>query len=212
MKKPNAPGPEERIDWLLTFLQRDLTTLRAGERIDLKEDMVRLLHFRDPSVDLASVEPPDGYAFEQAKRKGAPDLPWPDALVREVQAKIRAGVEHLEAGRIWQPFDVALTPIFRVEGDKTIARSYRGTYLAIMLASAVDLLVQWWPHLQRCAYKPCGLLFRQTHGRQHYHDPKCSKLERWHRLSAKAKRDYKQELVNANRREKLKKTKKRGTS
>jgi hypothetical protein len=76
-----------------------------------------------------------------------------------------------------------------------------------MLASAVDLLVAFWPRIERCAYKPCGLLFRQTHGRQHYHDPKCSKLERWYRLQ---KRDYKQELANAERRAKLKK--KKGTS
>ena len=208
---PPEPSPEERIDWLLTFLQRDLTTLRAGERIDLNEDMSRLLHFRDPAIDLASVTPPDGYTFALAKMKGAPEVSWPDSLVLDVQTKLKAGIAHLEAGRRWEPFDKPLIPVFNVGPDKTVARNYRGRYEDIMLASAVDLLVAFWPRIERCAYQPCGLLFRQTHGRQHYHDPKCSKLERWYRLQPKPKRDYKQEMVNAERRAKLKK-KKRGTS
>src|SRR5687767_4270467 len=145
--------------------------------------MNRLLHYRDPAIDLASVEPPDGYAFALAKMKGAPDVSWPDSLVLEVQTKLKAGIAHLEAGRSWQPFEKAQDTVFTLQADKTIARLYRGgSYATVMLASAIDLLVQWWPQLRRCAYEPCSVLFLPEEGRQIYHDKKCSALARWHRL------------------------------
>ena len=81
------------------------------------------------------------------------------------------------------------------------------------MESAADLLAQWWSELRRCAYGPCSVLFLPEEPRQKYHDRKCSALIRYYRLP-KVKRNYKQELVNANIREKLKKTtnKKKGTS
>ena len=98
--------------------------------------------------------------------------------------------------------------------DGTVRRAYAGNWSTITLASAADLLAHWWSELRRCAYPPCSVLFLPEEGpRQKYHDRKCSALIRYYRLP-KVKRNYKQELVNANIREKLKKTtnKKKGTS
>src|SRR5687767_1958894 len=132
MKKRQSPPPapqqarpssEERLDWLLTFLRRDLTTLRPGEWLDLADDVWRqLLH--DPAVDVA---PPNSYDLALAKRKGAPDIPWPESVVIEVQSKLRVGIERLESGRRrWQPFDKPMNPVLVVQEDGTIAWRYEG--------------------------------------------------------------------------------------
>jgi hypothetical protein len=182
---PSVPPDRERINWLLEFLRRDLTALRAGERLDLRDDMNRLLAYRDPASSMPS-EPPDGYAFALAKLKGAPDISWPDSLVLEVQTKLTAGIALLEAGRPWKPFDKAQHPVFTRRADNTIARQYQGgSYGTVMLASALDLLVQWWPQLRRCAYPPCHVLFLPEEGRQKYHDKKCSANARWHKFAPK---------------------------
>src|SRR5688572_18874001 len=187
-----VPADEERIDWLVDFLQRDLTTLRPGERLDLHDDWAGLLAFHDPAIDLAAVTPPDGYAYALAKLKGAPDVEYFDALALEVQATLKAGVARLEAGQQWEPFKKPLIPVFEVDADRVVRRRYHGTYAAIMLASAVDLLVAWWPQLRRCKYSACGRLFRPKENRHVYHDPKCVKLAGWHRRP-KAPRNYVQE-------------------
>jgi hypothetical protein len=194
-----VPPERERIVWLLEFLRRDLTELRSGERIDLNDDMNRLLSYRDPAIDLASVEPPDGYAFALAKMRGAPDVSWPDSLVLEVQTSLKAGVALLEAGRSWKPFDKAQHPVFTLQADRTIARQYKGgSYATVMLASAIDLLVQWWPQLRRCAYEPCSVLFLPEEGRQKYHDPRCSGRARFYRLPPRNHQREKERRVLGN--------------
>ena len=206
------PSPETRIDWRVQFLQRDLTTLRPGERLDLDEDCARLLAMRDPSVDLARVTPPGRH---RPRAENAAAGHTGSAVFRHVDRTGAGGAPDrrhaLRRGPEWDPWkDEALRPIFHLQADGTITRSYAGTYTAILLASGVDLLVQAWPLLRRCAYAPCRRLFRPTHGRQHYHTLKCSRDQRWRTIAAK--RDREQELINRTRREtvKQKTTKKRG--
>jgi hypothetical protein len=214
-KRSRTPDERERLRWLLDFLQRDVTTLRTGERLDLADDMDRLLWLRDPAV-VEAPDAPDAYAHDLAKLRGAPDVSWPTALVSDVHAKINAGVARLEAGRSWEPFTPvavdgavpkpdALLPIFTVQADKTIARRYHGTYGAVMLASAVDLLVAAWPLIRRCELATCRRWFLPEHGRQRFHDPKCANLARVRRHSVK--RDYTREEANAALREAKKKKK-----
>lgn len=198
----------QRLSWLLAFLQRDLTSLRAGARLDLLDDCVQLLGLRDASINLASVDPPDGYAHALAKLKGAPDLAWPDSLVIDVQAKVNAGVARLEAGQPWEPFDEPLRVMLDVEADKTIRRRYRGSYGAIMVASAVDLLVAAWPRLWRCELTSCHTLFVKKDGRQQFCTTKHANLARYHRPPETRKpRDYAREEANASYREQLRKKK-----
>ncbi len=202
-KAPEAPDKGERLRWLLDFIQRDLAALRPGERLDLTADCDRLLHWRDPSIDLASVEPPDSFAFELSKLNGAPDVSYFDALVLNVQASLKIGVEHLEAKRSWKPIiKDALQPVFTVQNDNTIARHYRGSYGAIMLASAVDLLVEGWPSLKRCELSTCKRLFLPDDGRKRFHETKCGNLSRFRSAAAKRKpRDYVREEQTAARRD-----------
>ena len=140
---------------------------------------------RDASIDLAAVSPPDGYQFAL---KG---LAWPDALVVDVQTKLNTGIARLESGQSWEPFDEPLIPIFDVQADKTIARRYRGSYEAMMLASAIDLLVASWPRLSRCELASCRTLFVKEDGRQRFCSTKHANLARYHRpREARKPRNY----------------------
>ena len=209
------PAEPERIRWLLAFLQRDLTSLRPGERIDLADDMARLLWLRDPAL-VDRPDAPDPYAHALAILRGAPDVPWPTALVSNIYATLNAGVALLEVGRSWEPFTPtavdgvlpqpdALLPIFTVQPDGTIARRYHGSYHAVMLASAVDLLVASWPLLRRCELTTCRRWFLPDHGRQRFHDPKCANLARSRKHADASPRNYEQEKANAARRDQKKK-------
>ena len=121
--RPRILTPEEeRLTWLLDFIERDLTTLRPGERLDLTEDVLKVLSFRDPSIDLASVDPPDGYAFALKKK----DMSWTHSLLVDLQAQLLTGIAKLEAGQTWEPFAKPLIPFYEKDADGTIARRYRG--------------------------------------------------------------------------------------
>ena len=188
--KPRTLSPEEeRLEQLLAFIQSDLATLRPGERLDLVADLLAL---RDPAIDLASVTPPDGYAH--ALKGGGP---WPN--LEQVQAELRAGITRLEAGQTWKPINSALNPVFRIEAG-TIVRHYSGSYEAIMLASAVDLLVAFWPHIRRCELRSCRRHFLVDDERRRFHDRQCANVAR-----EKKPRDYAREQANAARRDRLKK-------
>ncbi len=193
-KKRDWTPEEARAVWLLNFMQQDLTTLRPGEQIDLLEDCATLLGWRDK--DAVRVLPPDGYALALGKKK------WPDSVVLDVQQELNRGVKELEAGGSWRPFDEALTPVFcakKDKADRTIERRYDGKYGAVMLASAVDLLVKFWPQIRRCELASCHRLFLPADGRQRFHVPACADLARG--------RDYVQEEQAAARREQKKKKK-----
>lgn len=188
---PN-PTFEDRVDWLLKFLRTDLAALRPGERIDLETDVVRFL--RDPA-SLVPGPPPDPYRLAPERD---PLQITEDALLGRLQAVLKEGVERLSTpGLRWVvPFDKIPRWVFEVEDDGTIARRYEGGLATVLLASAADLLVAAWPSLRRCAYEECQVLFKPSHGLQHYHSPNCSGLARWERFAPK--RDHKQELIRRN--------------
>ena len=221
--------PEARLRFLLQFLERDLSTLREGERIDLEADVVK--YFKDPAMPVDE-PPPDGWS-PSLKRDVLPAT----SNLSDLQSALRQGVERLGVvGWTWHP---SLSPAPRTErhgdgtsvvrhsllpppstrrsferrADGTVALRHSGPLDAVLLFSAADVLVTGWPKLRRCEWEPCNRLFLPEHGHQRYHDAKCSGKMRQERLASEKKkgtRNYQQEKANAVRREELK-TKKRRT-
>ena len=87
--------------------------------------------------------------------------------------------------------------VYERQADGTIARRYEGPLGTVLLASAADLLVAWWPQLRRCEHEECAALFLPDHGRQHYHVPACRQAAYRNRN----KRDYSEEHEERVRRE-----------
>jgi hypothetical protein len=182
----------ERVTWLLDLLHIDLAALRPGELLDWRNEVFPKLH----GVNLSTVTVFDPAELRALGRVADGDPNGVIAAARElmsnIQGQLRAGVDELHRTGKWQPFTAARpAPGWSLERqeDGAIRRVYTGTWSTVTLASAVDLLVAWWPQLRRCEYKPCSALFLPKEGRQRFHDPKCSGLARWHRLP-KPKRDY----------------------
>jgi hypothetical protein len=210
------PEPE-RIDWLLKFLRRDVRLLRPGERLDLVADVEKYLMARVDarhSVDSRDDSPADDpeTATVDIQRR---------AKLESLQTEIGNGVRALEGGATWKVFEpLRFAPgehgdgevdrrehliggrpphwAFRRTDDGEIGWYFEGNDRQVALANAVLLLVRWWPQLQRCAH--CGSLFRPSHGRQRYDDPKCSFAARWSRFAPNRQRDYQKEYTTRVRR------------
>jgi hypothetical protein len=216
------PSSQQRVTWLLDFLQRDVASLRVGELIDVGIDAVRYL--LDPKAVISrGDDDADAVVFfkgvlEWEKKIGPPPewIPLGDAtgteditedevftlkrpLLQAFQNKLRLGIQQLHEGQGWFPFDADMAPpklLVQRREDGTLGRSYyAGPILPVLLASAIDLLTQSWPEIRRCKYEPCGKFFLPGHGRQLFHDSKCSGLYRWNRYIAEHPRDYKQEMI-----------------
>lgn len=221
--KTAPPGREhsdrDRLFWLLDFLRADLDALPPGALLDLRNSVFPVLH-EEQQATVTVLDDAELRALGRVRdvADSDPVVMAARRLMAGLQSQLRAGAEALQRTGIWQPFGITAdhpSPHWSLErrADGTLRRLYTGTWSVITIASAADLLMEWWPQLRRCAYTTCNVLFLPDEGRQKYHDPKCSGLARWHRLP-KAKRNYKQELVNANLRDKLKKIshKKKGRS
>jgi hypothetical protein len=230
-RKPPEPSADMRAAWLLGYLDRDVRRLRVGEMLDLGVDVVRYL--LDPRATVA----PGGedaeavVLFKEALRdrsKRPSYIPEGDVtgtehitsddvtalkppLLQKLQDTLRQGMRTLADGKPWVPFDGDIVPPkLRIERrrDGTLGRSYyAGPVLPVLIASAIDLLTQFWPQIRRCQYAPCGKFFLPTHGRQAFHSPKCSGLSRQARFQAEHPRDHKQELA---RREELANARRKG--
>jgi len=198
---PASPPVEpnrERIVWLLEFLRRDMTTMKPGELLDLRQDVFTYLHeatlatiTHDDDPDLRALKPAHALATD-------PIVVLARDLLTRIQRQLRTGVESLEQAGSWQPFGLtrdgqgAQWSLERRD-DGTVVRAYCGDWKTITLAAAADLLMQWWPQLRRCAYPPCSVLFLPEEGRQKYHDAKCSGLARWYRFAPKRNRQVEKE-------------------
>jgi hypothetical protein len=216
---PPEPTADDRAAWLLEFLDRDVATLRAGEMLDLGVDVVRYL--LDPrAVVVPGAEEAEAVILvKEALRDSGKRPSWiPEGdvtgtehitaddvmalkhpLFQKLQDTLRQGMLKLANGKPWIPFDDdLLPPKLQVQRrrDGTLGRSYyAGQVLPVLIASALDLLTQFWPQIRRCQYEPCGKFFLPSHGRQAFHSPKCSGLSRQKRFQAEHPRDHKQELV-----------------
>lgn len=188
----------ERILWLLGFLRRDLAALRPGELLDLRNDVFPYLHSGDFATltdfdadELRALGPIPPRHSNDASRKiiGAVR-----DLMAGLQGQLRAGIDTLLETGAWQPFRLDRpAPHWSLERcpDGSIRRSYMGRWSTITIASAADLVVRWWPQLRRCHNATCRAWFLPRHGRQQYHDTRCSNETRYQRF--KPTRDYKTE-------------------
>jgi hypothetical protein len=137
--------------------------------------------------------------------------------VRELQAELRRGLETLsELGQWtlgWSDADPAvITPdvpaiwCLRVDGEAPRIR-YVGRIRQVFLATAMDLVREWWPTMRRCEDEKCGAWFIPVR-RQTFHTPQCSQrvravrfLERQRAASARRRgRDYHREHEKRNER------------
>jgi len=221
-----APEPEsksqQRLEWLLEFLQLDVAALRVGGLLDTSADVVAFLV--DPRMEFpAENRDADTIGFyrdvlgsgrsdERKARPARDQLPEPAGtehiseddvfvlqrpLLQELQARLLQGMHTLADGGEWWPFGAAVAPpqaVIRRLEDGTLCRSHvAGPLLPILLAAAIDLLLQWWPKIRRCRLASCGRFFLPKDGHQVFHDPKCSATARWSRYSPK--RDHQKELI-----------------
>jgi hypothetical protein len=196
---PELPD-RERILWLLDFLRRDVTTLRPGELITLRNGVFPHLHWAELATvtvhdadelrALGPVPPTRADMTSQQVIAAARDL------MAGLQDALRIGVQGLQETGSWWPFALDRpAPHWSLERrpDGTVQRAYMGSWRTITLAVAADLLVRWWSQLRRCEHEPCRAWFLPTHGRQRYHDPRCSADVRYQRF--KPTRDYKAEYA-----------------
>lgn len=209
---PPAPSERERLEWLLVFLRTDVETMRPGELLDLRDDVMRLRQ-HGAAVDMLSPEEAAAivagdFIFRSEGRQqhftGDP-LPRMIAssreLLSELQESLRAGIAALERTGRWRPFTERSAPRWElVRHGSAIARHYTGSVTQVFMASAADLLTTWWPRLRRCKHEPCRTLFLPSHGKKEYHDPKCSQQARWVKFAPKRERDYHEEYARRHRR------------
>jgi hypothetical protein len=220
VRKPRTVRPEStdvatRARWLLAFTARDVSSLSLGELLDAGADAGRHL------LDSAKVAPhgddeADAMVFlkdiKEARLRGGDDgrpafiettsrtldhiteadiwMPSRPFLQR-LQETVRSGLRTLDDGKDWAaPFEGRW--IVQPQPDGTLRDAYEGSLLAVLLASAKDLLVQTWPQIRRCARRGCGKHFLpKAKGRpQEYHDQQCATLAR-----PKRERDYQEEYA-----------------
>ena len=196
------PSSRERVLWLLRFLQQDLATMTAGQRMDFSSQARRYLH--DPAaVDTTA---PDVYTAALAKQKGEP-VPEPPVPLEQLHAELTQGLSTLNTpGLAWvlnKAPRVVVERAVESEDDRAgqahrlgrLVRRYRADPLTLLTVSAADLLIEWSPHLRRCQRDTCGALFLPRHGRQKFHDPACAFRSRWAKYASKRTRDYHDEYA-----------------
>ena len=184
-----APSEKDRIDWLLGFLRRDLAGLRPGARLDLVDDVRRYL--REPADALLLHAPPDGYGLGLGRT--APPQPEPNLQALQDELKRGAGILYTGALHWVPPFGKrGLRWRYRVRTDGSVVRQYMSDEVqTLAMVAGADLLAAWRRQLRQCEH--CGGWFRQTHGRQRYHDARCSASARQARFTSVHPRNYEQE-------------------
>ncbi len=218
---PPEPSADERMAWLLAFLDRDVTALRVGELFDVGVDVTRYL--LDPRATIVSgeddaeavilfkeviaeslgerpawIDPNDRTGTERITEDDVPALKRP--FLQKLQDTLRLGMRSLADGTAWMPFEGDVLPpklLLQRRRDGTLERSYyAGATLPLFLASAIDLITQFWPQIRQCQYAPCGKFFLPRHGRQTFHAERCSALARQQRFrDTHGPRDHKRELI-----------------
>jgi hypothetical protein len=184
----SPPPSRERAERLLRLLRADVGGARRGEFLDLAADALALA-VADPRAHLSLDG--DDYAvvlqdvpayIKRGDKRGTEhitpeDMTLPDrAFMERFQTTVRAGMESLDSGKDWSPFAKQEPPQWALHrrADGTVGRGYHGPLMPVLIASATDLLLEWWPQIRRCAYEPCRAFFIPTHGRQEHHAPLCS--------------------------------------
>ena len=158
--------------------------MRRGELLDLRDDAYLFIN-EAGNQQRTTVE--DLYLEETSDD-------WAADFLADVQHDLRQGFDRLHSVGNWHPFGGLEDPaphwvLWRLD-DGTLVRRYAGVTKLIFMAAAADLLVDWWPKLRRCKHEVCRTWFLPRHGRQIYHDARCSQQARWKNFAPKRTRDY----------------------
>jgi hypothetical protein len=191
--------PHEKLNWVLAFLRYDLAAMPHGGLLQLRNDVFQYLH-AEQLATVTDFDPDEFLALGPVppRRQDVTSeqvIAAARGLLANLQDRLRKGVELLQTG-VWQPFPRDQpAPHWSLEPDVTagIRRAYMGKWFTITLATAADVLVGGWAHLRRCEHNRCRAWFLPRHGRQRYHESRCSQEARYQRF--KPTRDYKEEYA-----------------
>jgi hypothetical protein len=192
---------EERIRFALRFAERDLTQLRAGDRLNLLEDLAAFLFWRVSEVEhvgddqLATLQKEARWVLHvmahTVHHKSFPNAnaQWPSGLAS--QPRIAAIGEGSEGEEEWL-FHVFTLPVSTLSevtftlGPEGTARmsvkaELRETFHFNLIAAFFRLAAAYESGLTRlryCLAPTCGRLFLADHGRQEFCSPQCSRKTR----------------------------------
>jgi hypothetical protein len=167
--------PAQRLAWVVEFSQKDLETLRPGERTALGYDLRMLYQLGwAPAREMKAA---GGYGHMVSP--GIEAAPMPEAQLRRLQAEIAAGLQGLVSGRAWDVpppqglFIARMSPA----GAKKVQFQiqWQGDEHAAILNGVVNLLLVAGETLRACAECERPLLARK---RQIYCSPACSQKVR----------------------------------
>ena len=183
-------GLEGGLDWLLGFLDRDLSHLKRAE--------VRLLGLEAALFAGAnravSLVPTD----EDVLRQHYLDEPLPQASslniteLRQVQAELTAGLKKLRSGHQWKMRDAPTHWYLAGSEGGFLRLRHEGSPVSVFLARVAEVLRHGWPKIRTCARKECPKLLRKTR-KKIYCSTRCSDIVRqvrFVRSHGKRKRDY----------------------
>ena len=123
----------ERITWLLSFLRRDVESLRPGEVLDLRADFGRYLYAAFESDD--------------------------SVYLADLQQDLLAGLAQRTDPGTWDPFGPGRSApayIYYGLGDGNVSvRKPTGDWDTVAYAAAADLVMEWFPQLRRCELEEC---------------------------------------------------------
>lgn len=184
------------IDWLLEFLRADLASLAATRLITVRQNV--FVHLHETSRATVTEVDRDREALRPVHpgAEGRVVIAAARDLLTRLQTRLREGLNAWSQNVWWSPFAGGqASPSWSTEpqSDGTIRRVHTGSWFTITTATAVDVLMQWWPRLRRCQNEACRVWFLPAHGRQYFHDERCASQARYQRY--KPKRNYKDEYA-----------------
>lgn len=195
--KSKAASERSRIEWLLTFLRRDVNVLRPGEWLDLGPDIQRyvLSEMNLFSIRADRFDIPERGTRKRNIKKMDLRIPALKIVVQVWHQEVRRGLDALNSGKRWTinpPLDRTIVRL--QQRDKSVVAIYSPLPMSIgLLSVTIDLLLEWYPQIRRCRH--CSSWFLPRHGRQRYDTPTCSQQARWRKFAKTRRRDYKAEYA-----------------
>jgi hypothetical protein len=182
---------DARLNWVLTFLQRNLDTLSSGDWLNLCDE-IRMY---------GSPLPPDGSGYyvtdvsrDRTLQERQHHSLLPRAQVQEAQQQLLRLVQDLLAGQTVTTIPLSIRLTTMVYPNRTsIVGTWIGPPLHLLLFRLqMDLLAAEVKRLRKCergksvqdhslGVPVCGRLFYTRDLRQQYCSPECGKEGRWTR-------------------------------